>query len=50
VSAKNSLKDRIKKPNPTQAFFNSYDTNEDDTSMVDNNENEVINVEKQERQ
>jgi hypothetical protein len=44
VSAKNSLKDRIKKPNPTQAFFNSYDTNEDDTSMVDNNENEVINV------
>jgi hypothetical protein len=46
VSTKNSLKDRIKKPNPTQAFFNSYDTNEDNTSKIDNNvnENKVINV------
>jgi hypothetical protein len=43
VSAKNSLKDRIKKPNPTQAFFNSYDKNEDGTSKVDTNENENKN-------
>lgn len=46
MSTKNSLKDRIKKPNPTQAFFNSYDTNEDDTSKIVNNENDnkAINV------
>jgi hypothetical protein len=28
VSNKDNLKNRIKKPNATQAFFNSYDTNE----------------------
>jgi len=42
VSTKNSLKDRIKKPNATQAFFNSYDTNEDETNNLDNNENKDI--------
>jgi len=44
VSTKNSLKDRIKKPNATQAFFNSYDTNEDETNNLDNNENKDIIV------
>ena len=28
MSNKDNLKNRIKKPNATQAFFNSYDTNE----------------------
>ena len=42
MSTKNSLKDRIKKPNATQAFFNSYDTNEDETNNLDNNENKDI--------
>jgi hypothetical protein len=31
VSNKNSLKDKIKKPNATQAFFNSYDDKENDS-------------------
>jgi hypothetical protein len=31
VSNKNSLKDKIKKPNPTQAFFNSYDDKDKDS-------------------
>lgn len=44
MSTKNSLKDRIKKPNATQAFFNSYDTNEDETNNIDNNENKDIIV------
>ena len=44
MSTKNSLKDRIKKPNATQAFFNSYDTNEDETNNLDNNENKDIIV------
>ena len=48
MSTKNSLKDRIKKPNATQAFFNSYDTNEDDTNNLDNNENKDITVDENE--
>jgi hypothetical protein len=40
VSTKNNLKDRIKKPNATQAFFNSYDTNKDNENNIDNHENE----------
>jgi hypothetical protein len=43
VSTKNSLKDRIKKPNATQAFFNSYDTDKDENNNIDNNENENSN-------
>ncbi|MBV7508880.1 ribbon-helix-helix domain-containing protein [Bacillus sp. sid0103] len=35
MSTKNNLKDRIKKPNATQAFFNSYDNNENDTNNID---------------
>ena len=42
MSTKNSLKDRIKKPNPTQAFFNSYDT-DNDASNNDDNKNVVTN-------
>lgn len=44
MSTKNNLKDRIKKPNATQAFFNSYDDNTNDINMNDNidNENNVI--------
>ncbi|MCQ6281815.1 ribbon-helix-helix domain-containing protein [Bacillus sp. EB600] len=44
MSTKNSLKDRIKKPNATQAFFNSYDTNNEDTDNLDNNEDDNIVV------
>ena len=39
MSAKNNLKDRIKKPNPTQAFFNSYDDNTNDVNKNENIEN-----------
>jgi hypothetical protein len=39
VSNKNSLKDKIKKPNATQAFFNSYDDKEDDVKKDDNKVN-----------
>jgi hypothetical protein len=35
VSVKNNLKDRIKKPNATQAFFNSYDNKEDEGNNID---------------
>ena len=35
MSAKNNLKDRIKKPNATQAFFNSYDNKEDEGNNID---------------
>ncbi|MCM3570633.1 hypothetical protein [Neobacillus mesonae] len=42
MSAKNNLKDRIKKPNATQAFFNSYETNTDDDSNIEKNKNEDI--------
>jgi hypothetical protein len=39
VSNKNSLKDKIKKPNATQAFFNSYDDKEDDVKKDNNKVN-----------
>jgi uncharacterized protein YtpQ (UPF0354 family) len=35
VSNKDNLKNRIKKPNATQAFFNSYDTNEIENESED---------------
>lgn len=40
MSHKNNLKDKIKKPNATQTFFNSYDTPKtaiDNENKVDNN-------------
>jgi hypothetical protein len=45
VSDKNNLKDKIKKPNATQAFFNSYDTdkNDDNTNNKDDNKKEIEN-------
>jgi hypothetical protein len=48
VSNKNSLKDKIKKPNATQAFFNSYDDKEDVVKKDNNDTNKVIenNVDK----
>jgi hypothetical protein len=49
VSNKDNLKNRIKKPNATQAFFNSYDTNEirnkgenKDIDMNNNNDDAYI--------
>jgi hypothetical protein len=39
VSNKNSLKDKIKKPNATQAFFNSYDDKEVDINKDNNKVN-----------
>ncbi|USK36587.1 ribbon-helix-helix domain-containing protein (plasmid) [Bacillus sp. F19] len=44
MSTKNSLKDKIKKPNATQAFFNSYDTEKTDEKS-DNNVNDNLNHE-----
>lgn len=44
MSTKNSLKDKIKKPNATQAFFNSYDTEKTDEKL-DNNVNADLNLE-----
>lgn len=44
MSTKNSLKDKIKKPNATQAFFNSYDTEKTDEKL-DNNVNANLNNE-----
>jgi uncharacterized protein YtpQ (UPF0354 family) len=35
VSNKDNLKNRIKKPNATQAFFNSYDTNKIENESED---------------
>jgi hypothetical protein len=48
VSNKNSLKDKIKKPNATQAFFNSYDDKEDVVKKDNNDTNKDIenNVDK----
>jgi hypothetical protein len=45
VSDKNNLKDKIKKPNATQAFFNSYDTdkNDDNTNNEDDNKKVIEN-------
>jgi hypothetical protein len=43
VSNKNSLKDKIKKPNAAQSFFNSYDEKEHDSK--DDNKDENINIE-----
>jgi hypothetical protein len=42
VSNKNSLKDKIKKPNPTQAFFNSYDDKENDSKEDNKDVNDNI--------
>ncbi|MBT2710547.1 CopG family transcriptional regulator [Pseudomonas sp. ISL-84] len=43
MSNKSSLKDKIKKPNATQAFFNSYD--EDETGDIDSKKGEKKDVE-----
>ncbi|MDR4950546.1 hypothetical protein [Neobacillus cucumis] len=40
MSTKNNLKDRIKKPNAAQSFFNSYDNNETETNTNDVTKNE----------
>jgi hypothetical protein len=42
VSTKNSLKNRIKKANATQAFFNSYESDNDDS--INNKNDDEINV------
>ncbi|PPA68677.1 CopG family ribbon-helix-helix protein [Jeotgalibacillus proteolyticus] len=42
MSNKNNLKDKIKKPNAPQAFFNSYDTKENVNDSNNNNNNETI--------
>lgn len=44
MSNKNSLKDKIKKPNPTQAFFNSYDDKENDSK--EENKDIIDNIKK----
>ncbi|MGM0924011.1 MAG: ribbon-helix-helix domain-containing protein [Bacillota bacterium] len=43
MSTKNSLRDKIKKPNATQAFFNSYDTDKTQSDEIDNNVNDNHN-------
>lgn len=43
MSTKNSLKDKIKKPNATQAFFNSYDTDKTEPDEIDNKVNDNLN-------
>jgi Ribbon-helix-helix protein, copG family len=48
VSNKNSLKDKIKKPNATQAFFNSYDDKENDSKEDNKNVNDNIEENKDE--
>ncbi|QWC25128.1 ribbon-helix-helix protein, CopG family (plasmid) [Bacillus haikouensis] len=42
MSNKNSLKDKIKKPNATQAFFNSYDDKENDIKEDNKDANDNI--------
>jgi hypothetical protein len=42
VSNKSSLKDKIKKPNATQAFFNSYDTVDEKKEDKSNDVNNVV--------
>jgi len=42
VSSKSNLKDKIKKPNATQAFFNSYDTVDDKKEDKNNDVNNVV--------
>ncbi|MED1865812.1 hypothetical protein P4V41_20325 [Fictibacillus nanhaiensis] len=42
MSNKSSLKDKIKKPNATQAFFNSYDTVDEKKEVKDNDINNVV--------
>jgi Ribbon-helix-helix protein, copG family len=48
VSNKNSLKDKIKKPNATQAFFNSYDDKENDIKEDNKDANDNIETNKDE--
>jgi hypothetical protein len=48
VSNKNSLKDKIKKPNATQAFFNSYDDKENDSKEDNKDVNNNIEENKDE--
>ncbi|MBN8194223.1 hypothetical protein JI667_19000 [Bacillus sp. NTK074B] len=48
MSNKNSLKDKIKKPNPTQAFFNSYDDKENDSKEDNKDVNDNIENNKDE--
>jgi hypothetical protein len=48
VSNKNSLKDKIKKPNATQAFFNSYDDKENDSKEDNKDVNDNIETNKDE--
>lgn len=42
MSNKNNLKDKIKKPNATQAFFNSYDTDKDNNQINTKDENKDV--------
>lgn len=42
MSSKSNLKDKIKKPNATQAFFNSYDTVDDKKEDKNNDVNNVV--------
>lgn len=48
MSNKNSLKDKIKKPNATQAFFNSYDDKENDSKEENKDANDNIETNKDE--
>ncbi|MGD6964375.1 hypothetical protein ACQCVB_19405 [Fictibacillus phosphorivorans] len=42
MSSKSNLKDKIKKPNATQAFFNSYDTVDEKKEDKNNDVNNVV--------
>ncbi|KIL50611.1 hypothetical protein [Jeotgalibacillus soli] len=44
MSNRNNLKDKIKKPNASQAFFNSYDKKDDNLDNDNNNEVENKNA------
>ncbi len=42
MSSKNNLKDKIKKPNATQTFFNSYDTEKNNNKINTEDENKDV--------
>lgn len=42
MSSKNNLKDKIKKPNATQTFFNSYDTEKNNNKINTEDDNKDL--------
>lgn len=48
MSNKNSLKDKIKKPNAAQSFFNSYDDKENNNKEDNKDANDNIEINKDE--